>query len=116
MKDFGSRDKNLYRVASSQHPVKCLGRTYTERHKPILGICSKSILYLLGGPLVAKQTIHMHCSHSWSGGPSMATKFAIDGLRGPVVAEDHLQHETFCNIYCLLLIMFGYNLHTYSIM
>ena len=48
MKDFGSRDKNLCRVALSQYPVKRLGRMYTERPKPILGICSKSILYLWG--------------------------------------------------------------------
>ena len=67
MKDFGSRDKNLYRVASSQHPVKRLGRMYAERPKSVLGICSKPAhIIFIGGPLAAKQTIHG--SHSWSGG------------------------------------------------
>ena len=45
----------------------------------------------MGGPLAAKRTIHG--SHSWSGGPSMATKFAIDDPGGPVVAGDHLRRD-----------------------
>ena len=71
MKDFRSRDKNLYGVASSQYPVKHLGRTYTERPKSVLGICSKPAdIIFMGGPLAAKRTIHG--SHSWSGGPLAA--------------------------------------------
>ena len=31
--------------------------------------------------------------HTWSGGPSMATKIAVDGPGGSVVAGDHLRHD-----------------------
>ena len=75
MKDFGSRVKNLYGVASSQYPVKRLGRTYTERPKSVLGICSKPaahIIFMGAGPLAAKRTIYG--SHSWSGGTIYGNK------------------------------------------
>ena len=45
----------------------------------------------LGGPLAARRTIYG--SHTWSGGPSMATKIATNGPGGPVVAGDHLRRD-----------------------
>ena len=46
----------------------------------------------MGGPLTAKWTI---CgSHTWSGGPSMATKIAINDPGGPSMAGDHLRHDS----------------------
>ena len=52
-------------------------------------VCTKARLFKtknIGGPLVAKRTI---CgSHTWSGRPSMATKFPTDG------PGDHLWQGT----------------------
>ena len=45
-----------------------------------------------GGPLAARRTIYG--SHTWSGGPSMATKIATNGPEGPVVARDHLRRDS----------------------
>ena len=60
MKDLGSRNKNPYQVTSSQHPVKRLGRMYTERPKSVLGICSKPAHIIFMG------------DHLRQSGPSMA--------------------------------------------
>ena len=92
MKDFGSRDKNLYEVASSLYPVKRLGRTYTERPKSVLGICSKPAHIILMGDHLRQSGLSM-AAIVGPGGPSMATKFAIDGPGGPVVVEDHLRRD-----------------------
>ena len=90
MKDFRSRDKNIYRVALSQHPVKCLGRMYTERPKPVLSIVAKAY-YIYGGTL--EQSGPSMAVIVGPGRPSMATKFVIDGPGGPVVAGDHLRRD-----------------------
>ena len=42
-------------------------------------------IIFMGRPLAAKRTIHM-AAVVGLGGPSMATKFAIDGLGGPLAA------------------------------
>ena len=93
MKDFGSRNKKLYGVASSQYPVKRLGRTYTEHPKSVLGICSKPTHIIFMGDHLRQSRLSM-AAIVGPGGPSMATKFAIDGPGGPVVVGDHLRRDS----------------------